>query len=63
MKGKQRRDEPMFACVRIEDLVPAGHPLRRIDRWINFGVVEEKTKHLYSHTGRPSIDPPKCLSE
>ena len=57
MKGKQRRDEPMFACVRLEDLVPADHPLRGIDRWINFGVVEEKTKHLYSHTGRPSIDP------
>lgn len=57
MKGKQRRDEPLFACVRLEDLVPANHPLRRIDRWIDFGIVEETTRNLYSHTGRPSIDP------
>ena len=57
MKGKQRREEPMFACVRIEDLVPAGHILRKIDRWIDFSIIHEKTKDLYSHTGRPSVDP------
>jgi len=43
MKGKQRREEPMFACVRLEDLVPARHPLRQIDRWIDFGFIHEKT--------------------
>ena len=47
----------MFACVRLEDLVPARHPLRQIDRWIDFGFIHEKTGELYSHTGRPSIDP------
>lgn len=57
MKGKQRREEPMFVCVRIEELVPAGHILRKIERWIDFSIVHEKTKELYSHTGRPSIDP------
>jgi transposase len=57
MKGQQRRDEPMFACVRLEELIPKNHLLRRIDRWIDFGVVDEKTRDLYSHTGRPSIDP------
>ena len=27
MKGQQRRAEPMFACVRLEELIPAGHIL------------------------------------
>jgi len=57
MKGKQRREEPMFTCVRLEDLVPRNHLLRKIDRWIDFGTVHEATQDLYSHTGRPSIDP------
>lgn len=25
MKGKQRREEPMFACVRLEELIPLEH--------------------------------------
>ena len=57
MKGKQRREEPMFACVRLEELIPSGHILRRIDRWIDFSIIHEKTVDLYSNTGRPSIDP------
>jgi len=57
MKGKQRREEPMFACVRIEALIPPGHILRKIDRWIDFSIIHEKTADLYSSTGRPSIDP------
>jgi hypothetical protein len=36
MKGKQRREDPMFACVRLEDLIPQGHILPKIDRWIDF---------------------------
>jgi len=57
MKGNQRREEPMFACVRLEELIPSGHILRRIDRWIDFSIIHEKTAGLYSRTGRPSIDP------
>ena len=57
MKGKQSREAPMFACVRLEDLVRHDHLLRKIDRWIDFEIVHEKTQEIYSHTGRPSIDP------
>jgi len=57
MKGKQKREEPMFACVRLEELIPSGHILRKIDRWIDFSIIHEKTADLYSNTGRPSIDP------
>jgi transposase len=57
MKGRQRREEPLFTYIRIEELVPQDHILRRIDRVIDFSIVHEKTRDLYSHTGRPSIDP------
>jgi transposase len=57
MKGRQQREDPLFACVRLEDLVPKNHMLRKVDKWIDLSVVHEKTEGLYSHTGRPSIDP------
>ena len=57
MKGKQRREEPMFACVCLEDLVPKDHILRKIDKVVDFSMVDERTEGLYSDVGRPSIDP------
>ncbi len=57
MKGKRHESEPLFSCVRLEELVPSGHILRRIDKWMDFSIVHEKTEGLYSSTGRPSIDP------
>jgi len=41
----------------LEELVPQDHILRAIDRWIDFSCIEGKTRELYSHTGRPSVDP------
>lgn len=57
MRGKQSRDEELFTYIRLEDLVPRDHILRAIDRWVDFSGMEEKTRGLYSHTGRPSVDP------
>jgi transposase len=57
MRGKQNREEGLFTYVRLEELVPRDHILRSIDRWIDFSCIEEKTRDLYSHTGRPSVDP------
>ena len=47
----------MFACVRLEEMVPVGHILRRIDRHIDLNFINQITQELYSTTGRPSIDP------
>jgi transposase len=47
----------MFYYVRMEDMVPENHLLRLIDKYIDLGFIRGKVKHLYSHTGRPSIDP------
>lgn len=57
MLGENQRQEPMFYYVRIEDMVPENHLLRLINKFIDISFIREKIKHLYSHTGRPSIDP------
>jgi transposase len=61
MLGEKQRTEPMFYYVRMEDIVPEDHLLRLIDRYIDFSFIRNKVKHLYSHTGRPSIDPEVLL--
>lgn len=57
MLGENPRSERMFYYVRMEDIVPESHLLRLIDRHIDLSFIRDKVKHLYSHTGRPSIDP------
>jgi transposase len=59
--GENERQEPMFHYVRLEDMVPEKHLLRLVDEYIDFSFIREKVKHLYSHTGRPSIDPEVLL--
>lgn len=61
MLGDHDRKEPMFYYVRMEDIVPEDHLLRLVDQHINFSFIKDKVKHLYSHTGRPSIDPEVLL--
>lgn len=61
MLGENERQEPMFHYVRLEDMVPENHLLRLVDKYIDFSFIREKVKHLYSHTGRPSIDPELLL--
>lgn len=44
--------------VTLEQLVPADHLLRLIDRHIRFDFIRERTAHLYSaDNGRPALDP------
>jgi transposase len=51
----------MFYYVRMEDIIPENHLLRLIDRHIDLKFVRGKVKHLYSRTGRPSVDPEVLL--
>ena len=55
--GESQRKEPLFYYVRIEEMIPENHLLRLVDKHIDLGFIREKVKHLYSHTGRPSVDP------
>ncbi|GAA0696290.1 IS1182-like element ISBma2 family transposase [Marinobacterium maritimum] len=50
------QSELEFVC--IDELVPADHLLRKIDRTIDFSFIHELVKDLYcSDNGRPALDP------
>jgi transposase len=55
--GEKQRQEPAFYYVRVDELVPENHLLRLVDKHVDLSFIRTKVKHLYSHTGRPSIDP------
>ena len=57
MQGKHDSDTRIFYTLNMDELIPKDHLLRRIDKVMSFEWVREETKPLYSHTGRPSIDP------
>ena len=57
MMGRQAAPEQLFYRFSVEDHVPADHLLRKIDRPLDFGSLRSEFAALYSHTGRPSIDP------
>ena len=57
MMGRQAAPEQLFYRFRVEDHVPADHLLRKIDLLLDFDALRSEFTALYSHTGRPSIDP------
>jgi len=55
---REKESEDYFIYnFKLEDYVPEDHLLRLIDNHIDFSFIINRIKHLYSHTGRPSIDP------
>jgi transposase len=56
LKPTERQTQLEF--VSIEELVPSGHLLRKIDKAIDFGFIRDKVAGLYcADNGRPAIDP------
>ncbi len=55
--GEKKRKEKLFYYLRAEDLIPEAHILRLIDHYVDLSFIRPKLEHLYSHTGRPSVDP------
>jgi hypothetical protein len=47
----------MFYYVRMEEMIPENHLLRLVDKHVDLSFIRAKVKHLYSHTGRPSVYP------
>lgn len=61
MLRSNREKQQAYEFVSIEDLVPADHMLRKVDRYIDFSFIVEKVRPLYSaDNGRPAI-PPEVL--
>ena len=61
MMGRQNAQEQLFYSFRLEDHIPGGHLLRRLDSVLNFDRVRSVLAGHYSSTGRPSIDPELML--
>lgn len=61
MMGRLEAQENLFYRFRIEDHVPADHMLRQIDWLLDFDAIRADLEALYSHTGRPSVDPELML--
>ncbi|MBQ2261816.1 MAG: hypothetical protein II336_10655 [Loktanella sp.] len=57
MMGQIKEKGQLFYRFRIEDHVPAGHLLRQVDGFLDFSSLRAELAPLYSHTGRPSVDP------
>lgn len=58
MLRSNRDKQQNYEFVSIEDLVPADHMLRKIDKHIDFSFIDEKVRPLYCQdNGRPAVDP------
>ena len=60
MMGRRDRDQAsLFYEFRLDDMVPKGHLLRRIDVFVRdvHGDLHKQLGPFYSDIGRPSIDP------
>jgi transposase len=63
MRGRDERSEGLFSYVRLEERIPADHPLRAIRALADeaLGSLNKRFEGLYSDTGRPSIPPEMLL--
>src|SRR5690606_7472032 len=67
MSNQSTGDEPVMGessspqrrmfWLDLNDLVPQDHLLRKVNDAIDFSFIYDKVAHLYSKTGRPSLDP------
>src|ERR1700688_2195129 len=60
MMGRKHREQAsLFYVFRLDDMIPKGHLLRRINVFVTsvLGDLHEQLGPFYSDIGRPSIDP------
>src|SRR4030081_2165958 len=60
MMGQKHREQASLFCeFRLDDMIPKGHLLRRINVFVTsvLGDLHEQLGPFYSDIGRPSIDP------
>ena len=63
MRGADQRSEGIFSYVRLEQRVPADHPLRAIRDLVDAALkdLSRDFARLYARHGRPSIPPERLL--
>src|SRR5947209_6693812 len=57
MMGMKERSFATLVTVSLEDLVPADHFYRHLERTLDLSFVREFVQEKYAGKGRPSIDP------
>jgi transposase len=57
MMGRKERSFAQLVTVSLEDLVPADHFYRHLERTLDVSFVREFVQEKYAGKGRPSIDP------
>src|SRR6202048_2457421 len=59
MRGKDDRSEILFSYIRLDERIPADHPLRVIRQLVDAALAElsRAFAKLYARDGRPSIPP------
>src|SRR6266851_5437863 len=57
MMGTKERSFAPLVNVSLEDLVPADHFYRHLERTLDLSFVREFVQETYAGGGRPSIDP------
>src|SRR6266480_1144047 len=57
MMGSKARIFTPITAVSLEELVPANHFYRHLDRVVDLSFVRDLVKETYAERGRPSIDP------
>jgi transposase len=63
MRGEDQRSEGFFSYVRLEQRIPADHPLRAIRELADatLATLSRDFNRLYARDGRPSIPPERLL--
>ena len=63
MRGGDAMQESLFTVAKLDDFVPADHPLRSIRVLVNDALVAMNTRfeEIYADTGRDSIAPEKLI--
>ncbi len=63
MRGKPEQQLAMLMSLSTEDLIPGGHPIRKIRRLVDevLGGIDGELDAMYSRIGRPSIPPEQLL--
>ena len=57
MMGTKARDFTPLVAVSLDDLVPAGHFYRHLERALDLTFVRDLVQEYYKAGGRPSIGP------
>ena len=57
MMGYKERAFGPLAAVSLDDLVPADHFYRHLERTLDLAFVRELVRDRYAAGGRPSVDP------